>query len=192
MKELRDAIQEQGLCIGNDIVKVDMFLNHRMDTGLIFRMGQAFREAFKDKTVDIILTVEASGIAVALTTAHAFGDVPVVFAKKGETASMDDTVYESPVYSFTHRKENIIRVAKAFLPKGARVLIIDDFLANGEASRGLIDIAKQAGAEIVGIGICVEKGFQPGGAELRAEGYPVVSLATVTGIKDGHPVLREE
>lgn len=186
MKALRDAIINQGFGIGHDIVKVDMFLNHRLDIALLTDIGQAFHEAFMDEQVDMILTIEASGIAAAITTAQAFGNVPVIFAKKSKTTStLSSDVYEARVYSFTHQTENYIRIAKNYLPKGARVLIIDDFLANGEAAEGLTEIVRQAGATVVGIGVCIEKGFQAGGQRLRNEGYKVVSLATVTGIENG-------
>ena len=186
MKALRDAIINQGFGIGHDIVKVDMFLNHRLDIALLTNIGQAFHEAFADRPVDMILTIEASGIAAAITTAQAFGNVPVIFAKKSKTTStLSSDVYEARVYSFTHQTENYIRIAKNYLPKGARVLIIDDFLANGEAAEGLTEIVRQAGATVVGIGVCIEKGFQAGGQRLRNEGYKVVSLATVTGIENG-------
>ncbi len=186
MKELREAIQNQGFGIGQDIVKVDMFLNHRLDIALLTNIGKAFHEAFGDEKVDMILTVEASGIAAAITTAQAFDNVPVIFAKKSKTTStLNQDVYEAKVYSFTHRTENYIRIAKNYLPPDAHVLIIDDFLANGEAAEGLAAIVKQAGAHVAGIGICIEKGFQPGGQRLRNEGYKVVSLAKVTGIENG-------
>ena len=186
MKALRDAILQQGFGIGHDIVKVDMFLNHRLDIALLTDIGQAFHEAFADQQVDMILTIEASGIAAAITTAQAFGNLPVIFAKKSKTTStLSSEVYEARVYSFTHKSENFIRIAKNYLPQGARVLIIDDFLANGEAAEGLTEIVRQAGATVVGIGVCIEKGFQAGGQRLRNEGYKVVSLATVTGIENG-------
>ena len=186
MEELRQAIESWGQGIGTDIVKVDMFLNHRIDVKLLTKMGQAFYEAFRDERVDVILTIEASGIAAAITTAQAFGNVPVIFAKKSKTTStLSSDVYEARVYSFTHQTENYIRIAKNYLPGGARVLIIDDFLANGEAAEGLTEIVRQAGATVVGIGVCIEKGFQAGGQRLRNEGYRVVSLATVTGIENG-------
>lgn len=192
MKELNDAIREQGIGVGDGIVKVDMFLNHRIDTALLQKMGEAFHQAFHKKPVDLILTVESSGIALAVATAMPFGNLPVIFAKKGAPGNLDSSVYSSKVFSYTHGVENTIRVAKAYLPKDAHVLIIDDFLANGEAAAGLVDIAEQAGATVAGIGICIEKGFQSGGASLRSKGYKVVSLATVTGIRDGKPVLLEE
>ena len=191
MKELREAILNQGFGIGHDIVKVDMFLNHRLDVELMTQIGQAFHEAFKDQQVDLVLTIEASGIAAAITTAQAFGNIPVIFAKKSQTSNLSGEIYQSRVYSFTHQTENYIRIAKSYLPEGTNVLIIDDFLANGEAAEGLADIVKQAGAHVAGIGVCIEKGFQPGGQRLRNEGYNVVSLATVTGIEDGKLTLAD-
>ncbi|MEA5016270.1 MAG: xanthine phosphoribosyltransferase [Candidatus Limiplasma sp.] len=192
MKELREAIISQGIGKEGGIVKVDMFLNHRMNTALMVEMGQAFHQAFGDEPVDLILTVESSGIAVALTTAIAFGNLPVVFAKKGKPSTLAGEVYQSQVFSYTRGEACPISVAKAYLPEKANVLIIDDFLANGEASQGLVDIARQAGARVAGIGICVEKSFQSGGAKLRAQGFKVVSLARIAGIEDGKPVLEEE
>jgi xanthine phosphoribosyltransferase len=192
MKELREAILKQGFGIGRDIVKVDMFLNHRLDIALLTNIGRAFHDAFADETIDMILTVEASGIAAAITTAQAFGNVPVIFAKKSKTTStLNGDVFEARVYSFTHRTENYIRIAKNYLPEGSRVLIIDDFLANGEAAEGLAEIVRQAKAHVAGIGVCIEKAFQPGGQRLRNEGYRVVSLATVTGIENGKLQLAE-
>lgn len=191
MKELVDAVRARGVGVGTDIVKVDMFLNHRLDTELFVKMGQAFAEAFAAEKPDLVLTVEASGIAAALTTAMACGNIPVVFAKKSRTRNVTGDVYESKVFSFTHGVENHIRVAKEYLPAAARVLIVDDFLANGEAAEGLCGLVRQAGATVVGIGICVEKSFQPGRQRLCDEGYRVVSLARVTGISDGKLVVEE-
>ncbi|MEG0124922.1 MAG: xanthine phosphoribosyltransferase [Clostridia bacterium] len=191
MKELVEAIRARGVGIGTEIVKVDMFLNHRLDTDLFVKMGQAFADAFLAREPDLVLTVEASGIAAALTTAMACGNIPVVFAKKSRTRNVTGDVYESRVFSFTHGVENHIHVAKEYLPKGAKVLIVDDFLANGEAAEGLCDLVKQAGATVVGIGICVEKSFQPGHQKLVDEGYDVVALAKVTGIEDGMLQVEE-
>ena len=191
MRELVEAIRARGVGVGTDIVKVDMFLNHRLDTDLFVKMGQAFAQEFEQEKPDLVLTVEASGIAAALTTAMACGNIPVVFAKKSTTRNVTGDVYESRVFSFTHGVENHIRVAKDYLPKGARVLIIDDFLANGEAAEGLCDLVRQAGATVVGIGICVEKSFQPGHQKLAQEGYHVVSLARVTAIRDGKLIVED-
>lgn len=192
MKALNEAIRQYGVGIGTEIVKVDSFLNHRIDVSLSTQMGQAFYEAFKDEKVDCILTVEASGIAVAITTAQAFGNIPVVFAKKGDHRNVGNDVYTAEVYSFTHQTLNVIRVSRKYLEKGMRVLIVDDFLANGEAIHGLMDILRQAECEVVGAGICVEKGFQPGGKKLRESGVKVVSLAVVEAIEDGRIILKED
>lgn len=191
MKELVDAIRTQGVGIGDDIVKVDMFLNHRMDTELVVKMGQAFAKAFAAEKPDLVLTVEASGIAAALTTAMALGNIPVVFAKKSQSRNVTGDVYESSVFSYTHGVENHVRVSKPYLPEGSRVLIVDDFLANGAAASGLCDIVNQAKGQVVGVGICVEKKFQPGRAKLEGMGYRVVSLATVSGIDHGHLVVDD-
>lgn len=191
MKELVEAIRARGVGIGTDIVKVDMFLNHRIDTDLFVRMGKAFAEEFAADKPDMVLTVEASGIACALATAMACGNIPVVFAKKSSTRNVTGDVYESKVFSFTHGVENHIRVAREYLPRSSRVLIIDDFLANGEAAAGLCEIARQAEATVVGIGVCVEKSFQPGHKKLADEGYRVMALARVTGIEDGKLLVED-
>ena len=182
----------RGKAIGTDIIKVDMFLNHRIDTALLAEMGNEFARRFKDDRVDTILTIEASGIAVAVTVAQALGNVPIVFAKKGETRNVNGEMYTAKVYSFTHQKENTIRVCREYLNPESRVLIIDDFLANGEAVQGLISLCRQAGAEVVGVGICVEKGYQPGGKRLREAGLHVESLAIVDAVEDGKIILRED
>lgn len=191
MEALKHAIEHEGVGIGTEIVKVDGFLNHRIDVRLMERIGQAFHEAFREEKVDCILTVEASGIAAAVTTAQAFGGIPVVFAKKGDRRNIGQDVYAAEVYSFTHQRMNTIHVSRQWLPKGLRVLIIDDFLANGEAIEGLLDIARQAECEVVGAGVCVEKGFQPGGKRLRERGVRLVSLAVVKAIEDGRIILDE-
>ncbi len=192
MRALNEAIRQYGVGIGTEVVKVDSFLNHRIDVTLSTQMGQAFYEAFKGDKVDCILTVEASGIAVAITTAQAFGNIPVVFAKKGDHRNVGSDVYTAQVYSFTHQTMNTVRVSRKYLEKGMRVLIIDDFLANGEAIHGLMDILRQAECEVVGAGVCVEKGFQPGGKQLRESGVKVVSLAVVEAIEDGKIILMED
>ncbi len=191
MEALKEAIRTQGTAIGSDIVKVDGFLNHRIDVALSRKMGEAFYEAFKDQQVDCILTIEASGIAPAIMTAQAFGDIPVIFAKKGDHSNVGSDVYTAEVYSFTHQKMNVIRVSRNYLQPGQKVLVIDDFLANGKALIGLHSIIQQAGCEMVGAGICVEKGFQPGGGMLRGTGVKVVSLAIIDGIEDGKVILRD-
>ena len=192
MEALRRMILEKGRGIGNDIVKVDMFLNHRIDTALLFQMGEVWAEEFRSEKPEMVLTVEASGIAMAVSAAHALGDIPVVFAKKSATAVQNQDVVQAPVYSFTHKTQNMIRIEKQYLPEGARVLIIDDFLADGQAARGLMNLCEQQGAVVVGVGIAVEKGFQPGGKALRESGVHLKSLAVVDGIQDGNIVLRPE
>ena len=192
MEQLREAIERQGVGIGTDIVKVDMFLNHRIDTGLLFAMGEAWADAFRADKPDLVLTVEASGIAMAVAAAHALGDLPVVFAKKSATVVQNADAVQAPVYSFTHKTQNMIRIDKRYLPENSRVLIIDDFLADGEAARGMMLLCEKRKAVVVGVGIAVEKGFQPGGRKLREAGIKVVSLAIVDAIEDGRIVLRDE
>ena len=143
MEELRKEIQEQGKGIGKDIVKVDMFLNHRIDTALLFKMGEEWAEEFRSEKPELVLTVEASGIAMAVAAAHALGDIPVVFAKKSNTAVLGSETVQAGVYSFTHKTQNTIRIERKYLPEGARVLIIDDFLADGQAVHGLLNLCEQ-------------------------------------------------
>lgn len=192
MEALKKAILEMGKGVGKDVVKVDSFLNHRIDTKLSTEMGQEFAKQFADSGAQIILTLESSGIAVALTTAQNLGCIPLVFAKKGSTRNVTGDVYTADVYSFTHQVMNTVRVDKSYLPEGSKVLIIDDFLANGEAVRGLMNILLQAHCECVGIGICVEKGFQDGGRMLRESGVHYVPLAVVDAIDNGKIILRDE
>lgn len=192
MEALRRKILELGKGIGKDIVKVDMFLNHRIDTALLFEMGEAWAEEFRGEKPELVLTVEASGIAMAVAAAHALGDIPVVFAKKSATVVQNDDIVQAPVYSFTHKTENMIRIERRYLPEGTRVLIIDDFLADGQAVRGLMNLCWQQGAQVVGVGIAVEKGFQPGGQQLRESGVHLKSLAVVEGIQDGNIILRPD
>ena len=192
MKELKQAVLEQGIGIGNDIVKVDGFLNHRIDVALMTKIGQYIAETFKDEKIDCIMTVEASGIAVAITAAQAMGNVPVVFAKKGDHINVGHDVYIAEVYSFTHRKMNTVRVSRKYLEKGMRVLLVDDFLANGGAIEGMRSILQQAECELVGAVVCIEKGFQEGGKRLREEGVRLVSLAIVDSIDNGVITLRDD
>ena len=191
MESLKRRIETEGIGIGTEVVQVDMFLNHQIDVGLAIEMGQEFYKAFKDDQVDCILTVEASGIITGLTTAMAFGNIPVIFAKKGERRNIGNDVYTADVYSFTHQKNNVIRVSRKYLRKGMRVLIIDDFLANGGAINGLIQIIEEAGAVLVGAGVRIEKGWQPGGAHLRGRGVKLVSLAVCDRIENGRIIVRD-
>ena len=191
MEELRHAIERDGVGIGQDIVKVDMFLNHRIDTALLFAIGDNLAKEFQSDKPELVLTVESSGIAVAVVVAHALGNLPIVFAKKSYAVTNNGEMLEAPVYSFTHKTQNIIHVDSKYLPKGKRVLIIDDFLADGEAVGGLINICEQQSAVVVGVGVAVEKGFQPGGKKLRNSGIHLKSLAIVDEIKEGHIILRK-
>ncbi len=192
MEALRKAILEQGKGIGDNIVKVDMFLNHRLDTGLIFDMGRELADYFRKDAPDLVLTVEASGIAIALTAAHFLGDIPVVFAKKAGTSTQSADMYTAVAHSFTHGNDNTLRVDRRYLPAGSRVLVVDDFLADGQASHALISIAEQAKCVLAGVGIAVEKGFQPGGRQLREAGVNLKSLAIVESIEDGKIKLAED
>ncbi|NMM97851.1 xanthine phosphoribosyltransferase [Bifidobacterium olomucense] len=179
MQELEERIQAEGTVKVGDVLKVDAFLNHQCDVRLFDHMGAAWAEHFAGKTITKILTIEASGIGIACCAAHHFGDVPVVFAKKAQSINLDGDQYTTTVYSFTKQKEFPVIVSKKYLNPGDHVLLIDDFLANGKALRGLIELCEKAGATVEGIGIAVEKGFQGGGDKLREEGYDVDSLAIV-------------
>lgn len=191
LQALKEAIESEGVGIGTEVVKVDSFLNHRINVKLTSEMGRAFAEAFKNDQADVVLTIEASGIPIAVATAQQLGEVPVVYAKKGATRNSSNDVYTAEVYSFTHQKLNVIRVDRKYLPKGSRVLIIDDFMANGGAVQGLLSILQQAECQCVGVGICIEKGFQPGGQKLREAGIKYVPLAVVDAIVNDKIVLRD-
>ena len=192
MEALKQMILKEGKGIGADIVKVDMFLNHRIDTKLLFAMGEAWAEEFRAEKPDLVLTVEASGIAMAVAAAHALGDLPVVFAKKSNTAVLGSETVQAGVYSFTHKTQNTIRIERRYLPEGSRVLIIDDFLADGQAVKGMMNLCEQQKATVIGVGIAVEKGFQPGGQQLREAGVRVKSLAIVERIENGKIILRSD
>ena len=191
MELLKERIRRDGKVKGTDVLKVDSFLNHQMDIGLFRQMGREFKERFDGKPVNKILTIEASGIAIACMTARHF-NVPVVFAKKAKSKNIDGDVYTSTVHSYTYGRDYDITLAKKFLSPADKVLILDDFLANGKAMKGLLDVCSQAGATVGGIGICIEKGFQPGGAELRAAGYKLASLAIVDSMTDDQLTFREQ
>ena len=178
MKLLQDRIRRDGQVEPGNILKVDSFLNHQIDIELMDEIGKEFYRQFKDRGVTKILTIEASGIAIATAAAHCFR-CPIVFAKKTKTLNIAGDVYTSKVDSFTHKTTNDIIVSKRFLLPGDRVLIIDDFLANGKAIFGLSDLVHQAGAELVGAGVVVEKGFQDGGKKIREMGIDLHSLAIV-------------
>ena len=178
MRLLEDRIRRDGIVRAGNVLKVDSFLNHQMDIALFGEIGKEFKRIFDGCDLTMILTIEASGIGIACITAQFF-DVPVVFAKKSKTKNIAGEVYTSKVESFTHGRVYDIIVSKDFLKPEDRVLIIDDFLANGSALQGLISLVRDAGATLVGAGIAIEKGFQPGGRMLRGQGIRVESLAIV-------------
>ena len=190
MKELEQRILKDGDILGGDILKVDSFLNHQLDITLLKHIGEAFYEKFKDDKVTKIVTIEASGIAIACFAALKF-NVPVVFAKKAQSHNLGNEVYTSKVHSYTYDRDYDITISRKYLSEDDTIVIIDDFMANGLATEGLLDIAKQAGAKVAGIGICIEKGFQPGGRRLRDKGYKLVSLAIVDEMKEGEIRFRE-
>ncbi|MPL77133.1 Xanthine phosphoribosyltransferase [bioreactor metagenome] len=182
MQLLKEKIIHEGKVINNSILKVDSFLNHQIDPLLMKAMGEELARRFQKDGVDKILTIEASGIAVAVMAGLALG-VPVVFARKKKSSATDDT-YSAPVYSFTKAEKNNVTVAKQFIMAGENVLIIDDFLANGEAAFGLAEIVKQGGCKVVGIGIVIEKTFQPGAKKLADAGYRVESLVRIKSFEN--------
>lgn len=181
MELLEARIRADGVVKAGGILKVDSFLNHQMDVELFREMGEEWKRLFAGCGVNKLLTIEASGIGIAAVAGLVFG-CPVVFAKKGKSKNVADDVYSTQVTSFTHGNVNTVLVAKEYLGPGDRVLILDDFLANGAALEGLIDLVEQAGATVVGAGIAVEKAFQPGGARIRARGCRVESLARVASM----------
>ena len=192
MKILEEKILEEGKVYPGNVLKVDGFLNHQIDVGLLEVLGEAFYEKYKDKKITKVLTIEASGIAVACAVAKHFG-VPVVFAKKSKSLNLGDDVYVSRVSSFTYGREYDATVSREYLTSDDTVLIVDDFIAIGNAMKGLVEICDQAGAKIAGIGICIEKGFQHGGDDLRQMGYEVTSLAIVDEMDEhGNITFRNE
>lgn len=185
MRELEERIRADGIVVDGDVLKVDGFLNHQMDVKLFAAMGKEWARLFAGAGVNKILTIEASGIGIACIAAQEFG-VPVVFAKKTKTKNIAGEVYHTQVHSFTHGNVSDVIVSKRFLLPSDRLLLIDDFLANGAALEGLIALAGQAGATVVGAGIAVEKAFQPGGDRIRALGVRVESLARIRSMGPGH------
>ena len=191
MQLLKDRIRKDGKIKAGNVLKVDSFLNHQMDTDLFVEIGKEFKRRFADCEINKILTIEASGIGIACVVAQQF-HVPVVFAKKTQTKNIAGDVYTSKVESYTHGRVYDIIVSKEFLGKGDKVLLIDDFLANGKALEGLAAVVEESGAELVGAGIVIEKGFQPGGDNLRKQGIRLESLAIVDSMdeKTGTIVFR--
>ena len=190
MQLLKDRIRKDGKIKGGNVLKVDSFLNHQMDIKLFEEIGKEFKRRFADAEVNKILTIEASGIGIACVVAQYF-DVPVLFAKKNKTKNIAGDVYTSQVESFTHGRVYDIIVSKEFLGKGDKVLLIDDFLANGKALEGLAKLVKDSGAELVGAGIVIEKGFQNGGQKIRDMGVRLESLAIVDSMTDDSLTFRD-
>ena len=193
MNFLEERIVKDGIVKDGNVLKVDSFLNHQMDIELFDQMGAEFKKRFADRPINKILTIEASGIGIACVVAQHFG-VPVVFAKKTKSINIEGEMYTAEVESFTHKCKNQVIVAKKFLSEDDHVLIIDDFLANGCALQGLIQIVKAAGGTVEGIGIAIEKGFQSGGTVIRNLGYHLESLAIVDGMdaSTGEITFREQ
>ena len=191
MQELKDRIVKEGKVLPGNIIKVDGFLNHRIDTELMNHIAEEFGKHFNMDEVTMILTAEASGIALSAIVAQQFGK-PMIFAKKAKSDNIEGGLYQSDIFSYTYKKKVTLLVSKEWMNADDKVLIIDDFMANGEAMRGLCDIVDAAGATLVGIGCAVEKGFQGGGDRLRAAGVNLKSLAIIESAEPGNIVFREE
>ena len=189
MKRLKQRILDEATVIGTEILKVDNFLNHQVDVEFLTEIGAEFYKRFRQEQVTKILTIESSGIAVACMTAPFF-KTPVIFAKKIESRNRLDDTYSSEVYSYTKDKSYRVHVSRNYLSSQDRVLIIDDFLANGKAVQGLIDIVNQAGARLIGVGIVIEKGFQDGGNQLRKSGVKLESLAIITVMNEKEIIFK--
>ena len=194
LKLLEDRIVKDGIVKPGNVLKVDSFLNHQMDISLFNDMGKEFKRLFNDTPINKILTIEASGIGIACVAAQYFDNVPVVFAKKSQTVNIDGEVYSTKIESFTHKRVYDVILSKKYLSSKDHVLIIDDFLANGCALNGLLDIAQKAGATVEGVGIAVEKGFQRGGERIRQKGIRVESLAIIESMDadSGNIVFKEQ
>lgn len=191
MDKLKKMIKELGEIKEGKVLKVDSFLNHQLDVAFLYEIGEELYSLFKNKAITKILTIEVSGIAIASMAALHF-KVPVVFAKKTESLNLDSDIYKSKVISYTKNKEYDIMISKKYLNENDRLLIIDDFLAEGNAMRSLLALAQESGASVEGIGIVIEKGFQNGGAFLRNQGYNLKSLAIIDEMNDGKIIFREE
>ncbi len=192
MQALKERIQKEGKILPGNIIKVDGFLNHRVDTALLGEIAGEFRKFFDTTKITVVLTAEASGIPLATMCANAYG-VPLIFAKKAKSDNIESGLFKSEVWSYTYKKKFTLIVSKEWLKKSDRVLIIDDFMAKGNAVQGLIDIVEEAGCSLEGIGIAIEKGFQGGGDKLRSAGYNYKALAVIDSIgEDGTLTFRED
>ena len=191
MNVLQERIKKEGKVLPGNIIKVDGFLNHRVDVKLMREMAKEFGRLFDLSGITAVLTVESSGIALATICAEEFG-VPMIFAKKAKSDNIEGGLYRSEIFSYTYRKKVTLIMSKQWRGPADKVLIIDDFLANGEALHGLVDIIEQAGAQLIGVGVAVEKGFQPGGARLRSEGVNLHSLAIIERADENGIVFRNK
>ena len=191
MKALEQRICEEGRILPGNIIKVDGFLNHQVDTLFLAELADEFGRHFDVRRATKILTAEASGIALATICSYKFG-IPMVFAKKAKSDNIEGGLYQSDIFSYTYKKKVTLICAKDWISAEDKVLIVDDFMANGEAMRGLIDIVEQSGAELVGIGCAIEKGFQHGGDKLREAGYPLKSLAIIDQADENGFVFRKQ
>lgn len=191
MQQLKERILREGKVLPGNIIKVDGFLNHRIDPRLMQDIADEFARHFDMRQVTLVMTAEASGIALAAICAQRWG-LPMVFAKKAKSDNIEGGLYQSDIFSYTYKKKVTLLVSNEWIKPGDKVLIVDDFMANGEAIRGLVDIVKEAGATLVGVGIAVEKGFQGGGDRLRAAGIDVRSLAIIEQADENGILFREE
>lgn len=191
MKALQEKIREEGIVLPNNVLRVDSFINHQMDPKLMKKIGEEFAKRFQNEGITKILTIESSGIAPAIMTALEF-DVPVVFAKKRKPLTQSENLYCSSVYSYTKQETNEITVSKDYLLKSDIVLVIDDFLANGQAALGLIDLVQQAEAKVAGVGIVIEKSFQEGANLITDKGYRLESLARIESLENGEVTFKTE
>jgi xanthine phosphoribosyltransferase len=189
MKELEEKILQEGIIINNKIIKVDSFINHQIDVKLINDFALRVKEHFKDERIDKVLTIETSGIAIAYAVSQAFDCLPLVFAKKNKSQIIDDNVYKTEIKSFTRDISNVVSVSKKYLRNGENILIVDDFLAEGNAAMGLIDICEQAGARVVGFAAAVEKEFQGGSKRIREKGVKVYCGAVIKRFENNKPVF---
>lgn len=190
MKTLEERILKDGYVLGKNILKVDSFLTHQVDLNLMKEIGKVFADKFATAGITKVVTIEASGIAPALYTADALG-IPMIFAKKSKNITMNEGILTAEVYSFTKQVSNTVSIASKYLSENDKVLIVDDFLANGQAAKGLVEIVEKAGAQVEAIGIVIEKSFQDGRALLEKEGIPVFSLARLERFENGQVVFKE-
>ncbi|MGM0750875.1 MAG: xanthine phosphoribosyltransferase [Bacillota bacterium] len=191
MNLLKNKIEDEGVVLSDTVLKVDSFLNHQVDPELMMEIGKEFALRFKDLGITKVLTIESSGIAPGVMAALQL-NVPLVFARKRKSLTLSEGVLTSTVYSYTKQEENTISISSKYIGENDRVLLVDDFLANGQAALGLIDLVKQAGAHVAGIGIVIEKSFQDGGKLVRETGYRVESLAEIQSLENGKVTFKQE